>query len=266
MKSMLELNQQNLEKHNKGERKTKMSHFSKQNNSATPSVTKVKSVTSVKSICLFISALMLVAFISPPSAKADENQEKCLAEVKALFSNEFNAYNWPPYKSVRIHTDATGKKTAGFDNVVETPLRTISLTHGSKAALAIDQQIWVGPTVNGPWKKSPNNFPKDRQKIHAMQHAQSLKNMTDAKCEGEVELNGKKLMLYKYSTKTDPIKERANMWFGGTDAIYYDPKSRRVMRRVQTDFINSFTKGKSKDVITEDFTYDPEIKILEPKE
>lgn len=215
---------------------------------------------------LFLCALLTVISLSIQPAQADEKQDKCLSEVKALFGNEFNAYNWSPYKSVRIHTDADGKKTAGFDNIVETPLRTISLTHGSKAAMAIDQQVWVGPTVNGPWEKSPNNFPEDRQKIHAMQYAQSLKNLTDARCEGEVELNGKKLMLYKYTTKTDPIKERGNIWFGGTDAIYYDPKTRRVMRRVQTDFINSFTKGMSKDVITEDFTYDPDIKILAPKE
>jgi len=215
---------------------------------------------SVKNGAGAASLLALFAVFDSGEAHA-----ACLDEVKALYANELNAYDRPPYRAVKIYYDVDGNKKSGFDHIVETPLRTISFVHGGSAALTIDRDAWTGPTSEGPWTKSAANFPKDRRETHERIARESIANMTDAKCGGSVEIDGKPLLHFGFTTKSDPDPEQNGQWFGAKEDVYLDPDSKRVMRWEQANFISSWSKDISRERTVQTFEYDETIKVNPPE-
>lgn len=222
---------------------------------------KVKSIAPRLGKATFTT--LTIAFLTVAStgaiAKAD-----CLTRIKTLYANELDAYKRPSYRSLRLHLDEAGKKKAGSDNIVETPLRTISYVHGSVATLVLDEKIWNGETINGPWQKAPHNFPKNRRALHEHNQAAYIKNLTDAKCNGKVKHAGKTYLHFHFATKTDPLKDQGGKYIGASHDVYLDPKTKLVMIWEKTNFISSYSKTPSKEKTIETFTYDNTIKITEP--
>lgn len=211
---------------------------------------------------LMLSGLVVIfgGGVEIAAARAD-----CAQEVKILYREHLNGYKRPPYRSVRFHYNADGSKKVTYEHIVETPLRTIAIVNGGAATLAIDAKSWTGPTKNGPWKPSVNYFPKDRRGQHENIMKQNIKNMTDIKCGGLVEKDGKKLLHYHFTTKTDPVKEQGGMWFGSTDDVYVDPKSKLVLRWDRSNFVTSFSPKGTGEYSTDTFVYDKTIKVNPPQ-
>lgn len=207
----------------------------------------------------------LVLFGSGTAASSPHAHADCLDEVKALYANELDGYKRPPYRATRIHYDENGGKKVGYDDVVETPLKTVSLIHGGEATLAVGQDSWTGPSLTGPWTKAPNRFTDDRRETHRKQLEQSIKNMSNAVCGGEVELDGKTYLHYRYTTKTDPDPAMGGFWFGATEDVNLDPKTKLVMRWDMTDFVSSFAPNASKERSTATFVYDDTIEVTAPE-
>lgn len=210
------------------------------------------------------TVLVLAAVLAipvPPAAAAED----CLEIVRQIYRDDLDPFARPPYRSVRIHRNAAGDKTAGFDNRVETPLRTISQVHGGAAALVIDRESWTGPGPEGPWTPAPAHFPADRAAVIARERAQSLANLADARCHGEVEVEGQTLLHYGFTTRTDPDPERGGLWFGAREEVFLDPGTRRVMRWERSDFVSSFAGEPSGERSVETFEYDDAVTVRPPE-
>lgn len=208
---------------------------------------------------------MLAAAIAaaPQAARADS----CLDELKGLFRNEMDAFNRKPYRSVKTVYGEDGNEQLVFDNIVENPLETISGNRGGPFGLVVDQEVWTGPTQEGPWTRSPTppGFPPDRKAGYDAQHAQMLANMGDAVCHGEVELDGARYLHYDY--KIHPPEDRTALpyWAAESDSIWLDPQTRQVARWEQTDFEVSFLKGISRERHVTVFEYDETIRVDPPQ-
>lgn len=211
-------------------------------------------------IGLRVAFAALLGFV-PNVALADA----CMDEVREVFQTHLNAFERPPFRSERIHFSPDGVKISGFTNVVQSPLRGISLVHGDIAALSVDQQLWVGPTVDGPWTISPDMLPADRLASMESGFKQELANLVEPECNGMVERDGKTYLNYVYTTKTDPEEAQGGLWFGATNSVFLDPETKLVMIWEQTDFISSFSSKSNPEKSVETFVYDETITVDPPQ-
>lgn len=193
--------------------------------------------------------------------------DACLDEVKALFRAELDPFNRKSYRSVKTVFGEDGKEQLVFDNIVENPLETISGNRGGPFGLVVDQQVWTGPTQEGPWTPSPTPpaFPADRKSAYEETQAQMLSRMADATCHGEVDLDGAKYLHYEYVVRPPEDKPAGKMWFAESDKIWIDPATRQVARWEQTDFQTSFLPGVSKERHVILFVYDESIRVDPPQ-
>lgn len=208
---------------------------------------------------VFIAALL--------SAAQPAFADSCLDELKALFGNEMDAFNRKPYRSVKTVYGEDGKEQLIFDNIVETPLETISGNRGGPFGLVVDQEVWTGPTQEGPWAPSPTppGFPADRKAAYNAQQAQRLASMGDAVCHGEVDLDGARYIHYEYRVLPPEDKTALPFWGSESNKIWLDPETRQVARWEQTDFEASFLQGVSKERHVMVFEYDASIRVDPPQ-
>lgn len=191
--------------------------------------------------------------------------DECLEEIKALYANEMNPYNRGPYRSTKTVHDPAGKQTHVFENIVQTPLRTISGVVGSGAyTLVVDQKAWTGPKADGPWTPAPANFPKDRKASHDAFRKAEIAGMTDGECSGEVDLDGKPALKYSFRIKTEPVKEMNGMWLADHNTVWLDPGSKEVLRWDKTDFQSNWAPDVSKERHVEVFEYDGSVRVNAP--
>jgi len=203
-----------------------------------------------------IFALFLCT-IGPTAAVA----ETCRDDILALFQGPLDPFQRPPHRQdVRV-LDADGTEIRVMLNTVETPMRTIA---GQPSAqfftLAIDQDVWTGPSPEGPWTASPSTLPADRADAMRGAQAQQIANLSDTQCLGP---DGAGNLRCSYRTQTDP--DATGSYFGSLDTITVDRTSGHVIRFEQTEFVNSWTDGVSHERWVIDVTFDPTITIARPE-
>ena len=209
---------------------------------------------------LLVFPVFLIA-AAPAPASADD----CLAEIKALYGDEMNAYTRKPYRSTKTVYDADGRQTHVFENLVETPLRTISGVKGSGAyTLVVDLSAWTGPGADGPWTPAPANFPKDRKAGHDAFREAEIAGMSDPECPGAVDLDGRPALKFVFRIKTEPVAEMNGMWLADHNTVWLDPASKDVLRWDKTDFQSNWAPDVSKERHVEVFEYDGSIKVTSP--
>ncbi len=208
--------------------------------------------------------VFLAAMVSVPQpAVADD----CLDELRTLFGNEMGAFNRKPYRSVKTVYGEDGKVQLIFDNIVENPLETISGNRGGPFGLVVDQEVWTGPTQEGPWTPlpTPPGFPSDRKAGYDAQQAQMLASMGDAVCHGEVDLEGAHYIHYEYKVLPPEDKTALPFWASESNRIWLDTETKQVARWEQADFEVSFLKGISKERHVMVFEYDEAIRVDPPQ-
>ncbi len=203
-----------------------------------------------------VSALLFTAIV-PAGAAADA----CRDEIAALYDGgALDAFARPPHRQVVEQYAADGTLTRTGLNLIETPLRTIA---GDEAAshftMAIDRDLWNGPTTEGPWTDLGYQMPDGREVGVRRGMAQEQANLTDTACHGTTDEG---LIHYTYRTQLDP--DDGGMFYGALTDLYVDPASGWPARMVQTEFINSWTEGVSEERHVIDFTYDDSIRVTAP--
>lgn len=190
----------------------------------------------------------------------------CLAEVQALWAEggPLDAYQRPPHENVNTVRDANGIVTQTYDSVIETPLRTIAGIRGTHMTMAIDNDVWTGPDVNGPWTPQ-QGFTGDRRAQHEADRLQRQANVTDVTCHGTVEVEGQSYISYSFTTKSDPNEEMGGMWYGSSDTVYIDPEMQQVMIWEMGEFVSSWAPEPNGERHRFVFTYDPTIKVTRPE-
>lgn len=188
----------------------------------------------------------------------------CLDEVRTVLRNDLDLSKWPPYRSASVIRSVTGVESGRLDSIIETQNRTIATYPGGFSALAIDGKVWTGPSPQGPWSAAPSGNILTDDAARARLQAQQVANLSEAECLGEADLEGKRVVVYRYLTKTDPDPSIGGHWFGGRSKVFLDPATRRVLRWEQSDAIGSFSMGDRTSTQIQSFMYDPTIKVSPP--
>jgi len=210
----------------------------------------------------FLLAALLIA-ATPNAVSADT----CREQISAMFDGgPLDPFTRQPHRLTNTVSDAEGNFVRRFLTRWQTPERSVSGVEGSGLfAMVIGSDSWTGPTLDGPWTKTPNSLPPNHMDVRRAQHAQEKANLTDTACPGLSKLDGREYEVVTYATKTDPNPDMQDMWFGGRHTVYIDPETRRVMRWESTGFSSSFAPALSKEVQVQVFDYDPDLVIPMPQ-
>ncbi|MDJ0826283.1 MAG: hypothetical protein QNJ16_12335 [Rhodobacter sp.] len=201
--------------------------------------------------------LILIVLLAGQSVAADT----CRDEIAALYDGPLDPFQRPPHRQIVQQFDAEGNPTRAYRNTVETPLRTIA---GEPAAgfftMAIDRELWNGPSETGPWSKNPAQMPEGREATLRQQYADQRENLTDTVCHG---ITAEGLVHYSYRTQTNP--DATGGFFGSLDQIWLDPEIGQIVRFEMTEFVNPWTEGVSQDRHVIEVEFDPVIQVAPPE-
>lgn len=215
-----------------------------------------------KTIIVFASVLFAWGV-----ASGDTLADSCKEEISAMhYDGPLDPFARPPYRSEKQVFDADGNMLWVFDDIVETPLKTVSGVRGSGSfALVVDRSVWTGPSLEGPWSSAPSNFPKDREAALKRTRDLRVEGITMAKCAGEVTLDGKTVRQYIFQTKPAPDEKQGGMWFAERSTVFVDPQKEEVVRWEMTDFQSSFMPDVNKEMHVFTFSYDPDLTVDIPQ-
>lgn len=210
----------------------------------------------------FLPALLVSLSLPVTAAAADD----CLDRVRALWDagGAMDPMARPPHRTVNTVHDGDGNVQRVFDSVIETPLRTISGVRGTHMTMAIDNEAWNGPDVDGPWTATPG-LPGDRRAGFETDRIQRQANLTDATCPEPVERDGATYEVYGYTTRNDPNEAMGGAWFGSQDTVYLDPETGLPMIIEMTGFVSSWAPEPNDERHVIVFDYDPSIKVTAPQ-
>lgn len=206
----------------------------------------------MRSIALFAALASM-----PGAALADA----CRDEIVALMQGALDPFNRPPHIQKTIVYDPDGAVKWDLLSLVETPLRTISGQPSSNwFTMAIDTQVWNGPSPEGPWTANAAGMPEGRAEAMAEDQQEMIANLTDTDCLGPDEAGS---MRYTYRTQTTP--DATGAYFGSLDTITVDAASGQVILFDRTEFINSWSEGVSMERWVSEVTFDDAIKVNPPE-
>lgn len=219
-------------------------------------------MTRFSSICAALATL--AASLAPVAASAED---ACLESVRALWAEggPLDPYQRPPHRTVNTIHDADGAVSRVFNSVIETPLRTISGVRGTHMTLAVGNDVWNGPDVDGPWEKQPQGFTGDRRAGHEADRMQRQANLSDVACLGLVERDGVTYEAYSYTTRSDPNPDMGGAWYGSSDTVYVGPESGQVEMMEMGTFVSSWAPEPNGERHVIVFSYDPTIKVIAPE-
>ncbi len=187
--------------------------------------------------------------------------DACRDEIAALYDRPLDPFQRPPQMQIVRVLDADGNETRVFHNTIETPLRTMSgIPAENWFTLAIDRDMWNGPSEQGPWTKNAAQMPEGREEAMRTAYAQQKVNLTDTVCHGETDEG---LLHYTYRTQTDP--DATGGFYGSLDQIWLDPESGQIVRFELTEFVNAWTEGVSQERHLIEVVFDPTIKVDPPE-
>ncbi|MAQ81817.1 MAG: hypothetical protein CMH12_01135 [Maritimibacter sp.] len=207
----------------------------------------------IKAVSACLAALLLAA-----PAVADP----CLEEIAALFDDggAMDPFARPPLHQFTQEYDTDGNPTRLNEALFDGPLKTIAgVAAENHFTMAIDRDLWNGPSLDGPWTGVDYQFPQGREEQMRAALAQNRANLTDTACHGTED----GLLHYTWRTQTD--KDATGMFYGGLTDAWVDPDTGLMMRMEMTEFVNSWTEGTDMARHEVRFEYDPSISVTAPE-
>ncbi len=203
--------------------------------------------------------LTLTALVTVLAAPA--LADACRDEIAALYDGPLDPFQRPPHMQIVRVLDAEGTETRVYHNTIQTPLRTMSGIRAENfITLAVDRDLWNGPSEQGPWTKNPAQMPEGREEAMRLAYAQQKANLTDTVCHGET---AEGLLHYTYRTQTDP--DATGGFYGSLDQIWVDPRMGQIVRFELTEFVNAWSEGVSQERHLIEVVFDPTIKVDPPE-
>ena len=111
----------------------------------------------IKAVSACLAALLLAA-----PAVADP----CLEEIAALFDDggAMDPFARPPLHQFTQEYDTDGNPTRLNEALFDGPLKTIAgVAAENHFTMAIDRDLWNGPSLDGPWTGVDYQFPQGRE-------------------------------------------------------------------------------------------------------
>ncbi len=192
--------------------------------------------------------------------------DPCMDTIVGLYDDgPLDSFAQPPYLAVSAQYLADGTLKQVTDMIVETPTRIVSGVRGSgQFLLAIDLETWIGTTPTGPWTFGGRMQHDDAGAAQQAVIDDEQQNVATPECLGQVDLDGKPHMAYRFFTKTLPHPDRGNSWFGGQKTVYVDMATNLITRLEMTAQVASWAAVPSTDKQVTVYTYDPSIKLERP--
>jgi hypothetical protein len=207
---------------------------------------------------LMPSALAGLILIAPTLAAAD-----CAGEIAAMFEGGA----WDPFtrenrRETTIVHHPGGKTAPSSDVKWDGPYKSINCTpHG--CFMAIGNASWTGPSFDGPWSRSGDTNTVDPEVFVKGTRDRFKASITEAECLGPTPLDGVDAVKYRFFSK--PAPNEHGSWWGGRYSVWVTPDGKRIPRMEISEGIASWAPTPSKDVLVTTITYDPSIRIDEPK-
>jgi hypothetical protein len=202
----------------------------------------------------FCSVLCLAL---PTLASADA----CRDEIAALFAGPLDPFQRPAHRQITTVYDPTGTEIRQMLSLVETPLRTIAGQPSQNwFTMAIDQNVWNGPSPDGPWTNAGAQMPSDRADAMKQVLEDQIANLSDTSCHGS---DASGLIRYTYRTVTNP--DASGSYFGSLDRVTLDPNIGQIVEFDRTEFINPWTEGISMERWLIKVEFDPSIAVNPPE-
>ncbi len=204
---------------------------------------------------IFISTFALALAGHP--AVAD-----CTTEIAAMFSGgPFDPFERPNRRETTISIAPDGSETPVSDVLWDGPTRSINC-YASGCAMAIDGEMWLGDSFDGPWTPAPTQAPSDPEAF-VRQIADDLgANITEAHCNGSQTLGDGAALQFVYRTKTNP--NEFGSWFGGLFTAWIDPDTGRLVRLEETESVASWAPEPNPAVKVTTVIYDDAISVTRP--
>ena len=203
--------------------------------------------------CALVSALCCL----PGLAVADA----CRDEIVALMQGVLDPMNRPPHIQTTVVYNPDGSVKWDLVSLVETPLRTISGQPSSNwFTMAIDTQVWNGPSAEGPWTASAAGMPEGRAEAMAEDQLEMIASLTDTECLGPDDAGNTR---YVYRAQTMP--DETGAYFGSLDTVTVDAASGQVILFDRTEFVNSWSEGVSMERWVSEVVFDDAVKVNPPE-
>ncbi len=213
-------------------------------------------------VTLFCLALLTTWASGIEKAAASQD---CIEKVRAMHKGAWNPFTRTPHRSVRTEYDSAGKVLLVWDNIVQSPLRTISgIRNQGPFALVIDNKAWTGPSLEGPWT-STQDLPAGRKENLMRLNQSTIDGIHSAECAQTVVLDGKNVEKYTFKIKTAADKKQGGLWLADTNTIFFDPAAQQIVRWEKTEMQSSWAPKPSQNRHITEFDYDPNIKVEAPK-
>lgn len=207
---------------------------------------------------ILIACCALMA-LSPSAVAAD-----CLDEIRALYlDGPLDPFKRPNRREVTVSVHPDGSTSPMSDVLWDGPANSRNCYPGG-CTLAIGPQSWTAPGPDGPWAAAGDPYSGVDPVIFARQTAdRHAASISAGDCLGEVDLDGKPMLAYRYLSKTEPNNFGA--WWGGTYSLWLDPATRQPVRMEIAGFYGSWAPEPSKDLQVTTVEIDEAIRLEPPK-
>jgi hypothetical protein len=193
--------------------------------------------------------------------------DPCTDEIAAMFlKGSLNAFSRPSNRASRETFAPDGTSQDIFDVIVETPLLMASGVRGSgQFYLSNGNDTYSGPSLEGPWTSIGQMQMADLEAAQRSIAESQAKNVTEAECLGTVELDGQKLINYRFRNLVGPDPIRAESWWGSLDSVFIDPETNLVMRWEMTENIASWAPEVNHDRHVTTYSYEAMAPLVIPE-
>ena len=205
--------------------------------------------------------------VSAIAAALPAHAVTCAEEIAALFDGgTLDPFARPAHRQTRESFAADGTLIATYEAVIESPLEMVSGVKGQgRYLLLVDREGFMGPSMDGPWTAAGMTVTEDMEAAQRAVAPSQAANLTETECLGEVDVDGRPAIAYRFVTRVDPHPARGDSWWGSRDTVHLDPETRQVFRWEQTEQVSSWAEGTSDEVHVTHIEYDETIDLVRPE-
>lgn len=155
--------------------------------------------------------------------------DACLDEVKAMYLEDGGVFD--PAFDIQHQEVTFNRMPDGTEQIVVTarwqaPDQVISAFPDGRFMLLWGQDFYDGSSWDGPWTDTGSDNPYDAMEFARDMNASSAASITEATCDGEVDVEGRTLLRYAYRVRTETAGGQS--WWESDQVLYIDPETGRM--------------------------------------
>ncbi|WP_298492905.1 hypothetical protein [uncultured Maritimibacter sp.] len=206
-----------------------------------------------------LAPVSLLSFLAGPLLA-----DACEDDIRALYSAPdglFDPTNLVPQEHAAVWEFPDGT-TAPYNTARwESPTRVLNET-ANGFYLLYDGAFYQGTSWDGPWTAMGQTIDYDPVDFARSMNDSVLANLADMRCDGEVELEGRKVLRYAYHARTEPPE--GGSWWEADLVLYVDAKTGQRVRMEEHALSESGAPGAKDEIRVTRVTPLPGYTIPDP--